>query len=340
MVEIFFSSVFFNSVHQMVEYMVRICIYIFTLGVVVYFISMLFRLSTDTEGKDNMYHLFLVAFSAIGLATYRIWTIWLGKLFVLLARAIFDLDGGNIMAEYLGAFFGNPDGPGLRLSLLNLMSLETLSSLSYMLVMVVYEIFVIIQVIVQIFFYLIGPLAIVITLFPTFHDVFKVWIANFCAVNFWSVLIAILFRLVKTLTNSPAFQQAVNNGDKSILWDSFILGVIICVIMVLIPKISLVIFNRGGTSADLGSYGTGITASVVISTVWKRIKSATLTATQQITTQTSNSVISSAQALTRSPSANSTEAAMRSLTDGGEGSRGLWPFEGSRVPNSGAGGPT
>ncbi|UCE08280.1 MAG: hypothetical protein JSW07_09770, partial [bacterium] len=64
MLEIFFSSVFFNSVHQLVEYIIRISIYIFTLGIVVYFISLLFRLSTDTESKDNIYHLFLVGFSA------------------------------------------------------------------------------------------------------------------------------------------------------------------------------------------------------------------------------------------------------------------------------------
>jgi len=246
MIEMFFSSAFFSSVHQMVEYIIRISVYILTLGVVVYFISMLFRLSTDTEGRDFIYHLFFVGFTAIGLATYKIWAIWLGKIFVLLARAIFDLESGNIMTEYLGAFFSNPEGPGLRLSLLNLFSIETLSSLSYLLVMVVYEIFVIIQVLVQIFFYLLGPIAIVLSLFPTLHDVFKVWISNFCAVNFWSVLIAILFKLVKTLTGSQAFQQALANGEKTILWDSFILGVIISVMIVMIPKISTVILNHGG----------------------------------------------------------------------------------------------
>lgn len=321
----------------MVEYIIRICIYIFTLGVVVYFISMLFRLSTDTEGKDNIYHLFVVGFGAIGLATYRIWSIWLGKLFVLLARAIFDLDQGNIMTEYLGAFFSNPQGPGLRLSLLNLFSLETLSSLSYMLVMIVYEIFVIIQVIVQIFFYLIGPLAIVISLFPTFRDTFKVWLANFCAVNFWSVLIAILFRLVKTLTGSSAFQQALAAGDKTVLWESFILGVIICVVIVLIPKLSLGIFKAGSAAADIGSYGTGITAGVVISTIWKRLKMVSITATQQLANRTGTGVITGAQALTKSPTASSTEAALRSLTDGGEGSTNLWPHEGSTIESGGEG---
>ena len=331
MLEVFFSSVFFDSVHQLVEYIIRIAIYIFTLGVVVYFISLLFRLSTDTEGKDHIYHLFLVGFGAIGLATYRIWAIWLGKLFVLLARAIFDLESGNIMTEYLGAFFANPQGPGLRLSFLNLFSLETLSSLSYMLVMIVYEIFVIIQVIVQIFFYLIGPLAIVISLFPTFHDTFKVWISNFCAVNFWSVLIAILFRLVKILTGSPAFQQALAGGDKGVLWESFILGVIICVVIVLIPKLSLAIFKGGGAASDIGSYGTGITAGVVISTVWKRLKMFSITATQQLAARTSTGVITGAQALTRSPTTASTEAALRSLTSGEEGSTNLWPFEGSTI---------
>lgn len=332
MLEVFFSSVFFNSVHQLVEYIIRICIYMFTLGVVAYFLSMVFRLSTDTEGgRDFIYHLFVVGFGAIGLATYRIWTIWLGKIFVLLARAIFDLENGNIMTEYLGAFFANPEGPGLRLSLLNLFSLETLSSLSYFLVMIVYEIFVIIQVIVQIFFYLIGPLAIVISLFPTFHDTFKIWLSNFCAVNFWSVLIAILFRLVKTLTGSAAFQQAVNAGDKSVLWESFILGVIICVIIVLIPKLSLAIFKGGGTAADLGSYSTGITAGVVISTVWKRLKMISISTTQQIANRTGSGVITGAQALTRSPAAEATNAAVRTLADGGDVGRDVWPFEGATV---------
>lgn len=332
MLEFLFSPVFFNSVHQMVDHILRISIYVFTLGVVVYFIAMLFRLSTDTENRDNMYHFFLVGFSAIGLATYRIWAVWLGKLFVLLASAIFDLEQGNIMTEYLGAFFGGSEG-GLRLSLFNLLSLETLSSLSYLLVMVVYEIFVVIQVIVQIFLYLLGPLAIVLSLFPTMRDTFKGWIQNFCAVNFWSVLVAILFRLVKTLTDSPAFQQAVANGDKGVLWSSFILGVIICVIMILIPKLSLIIF-KGNTAADMGSHGIGITAAVVVSTVWKKLKMMSISASQQVVNQTTAGVISGAQAMGRSATNLSTEAAVRSLAGGGEGAREAWPFEGAAVVNN------
>ena len=204
MLEVFFSPVFFNSVHQMVDYVVTIAIYMFTVGVIFYFLAMVMRLSTGRENSDVFYHLFFVAFSAIGLATYKIWAVWLGKLFVLLARAIFDLEADNLMAEYLGAFFADEDG-GLKFSLFNLMSLETLSSLSYLLVMIVYEIFVIIQVIVQIFFYILGPIAIVLSLFPQFHDIFKTWLMNFCAVNFWSVLVAILFRLGQNRDQRPGF---------------------------------------------------------------------------------------------------------------------------------------
>ncbi|MBN2089753.1 hypothetical protein JW964_09070 [candidate division KSB1 bacterium] len=334
MLDHFFSSVFFNSVHQMVEFIIRICIYTFTLGVVAYFISLIFRLSTDTDGRDYIYHLMFVGFSAIGLATYRIWTIWIGKIFVLIARAIFDLESGNIMTDYLGAFFNSSEMPVIRFSVLNFFSLEFLSSLSYLLVMIVYEIFVIIQVIVQIFFYLIGPIAIVVSLFPTFRDTFRTWLANFCAVNFWSVLIAILFRLVKTLTGSAAFQYSVTNGDKGVLWESFILGVIICVIIVLIPKLSTAIF-KGGAAADLGSYGTGITAGVVISTVWRRLKMVSLATTHQIATRTSAGVITGAQAMTRSPSATSTDAAVRTLVNDGEAASDLWPFDGSRITNPG-----
>ncbi|MBN2008760.1 hypothetical protein JW960_05405 [candidate division KSB1 bacterium] len=331
MLDIFFSSAFFNSVHQLVEQIIRISTYIFTLGVVIYFISMIFRLSTDTEGRDFVYHLFLVGFSAIGLATYRIWAIYLGKLFVLLARAIFDIESGNIMTEYLSAFFGNSNGTGLQLSLFNLMSLETLSSLSYFLVMVVYEVFVVIQVIVQIFFYMIGPLAIVLSLFPTIRDTFKVWIVNFCAVNFWSVLIAILFRLVQTFINSQDFKQALQAGEKSMLWESFMLGIILSVVIVLIPKLSLAIFKGGTAAADVGSYGTGITAGVMVSTIWKRMKMLSITATQQLATHTSTGIITGAQAMSKSPTALSTEAALRPLTTGSEGSRDVWPFDGAAI---------
>jgi len=323
----------------MVDYIIRISIYLFTLGVVVYFIAMLFRLSTDTENRDNYYHLFLIAFSAIGLATYRIWAIWLGKIFVLLANSIFELQNGNIMTEYLGAFFSDPNGGGLRLSILNLLSLESLSSLSYFLVMVVYEIFVVIQVIVQIFLYLLGPLAIVLSLFPTFRDIFKIWLANFCAVNFWSVLIAILFRLVKTLIGSSAFQQAVANGDRGVLWSSFILGVIICVMIIMIPKLSLVIFKNGGSAADVGSYGMGITAGVVVSTVWKRLKMSSIMASQQIATHTSSGIISGTQALTKSAASMSTQSAVKSLTEGGEAVKNIWPFEESKIASGGGGMP-
>jgi hypothetical protein len=332
MLEFFFSPTFFSSVQTMVDSIMRICIYILTVGVVVYFISLLFRLSTDREGKDNMYHLFVVGFSAIGLATYRIWAIWLGKIFVLLASAIFDLEQGNIMSEYLNAFFGDPNGGGLRMTMFNLLSLEMLSSLSYLLVMIVYEIFVVIQIIIQIFLYLLGPLAIVLSLFPTFYDIFKIWLANFCAVNFWSVLISILFRLVETLTESSSFQQAVANGDKVALWNAFILGVIICVMIILIPKISLVIFKGGTSAADMGTYATGITAGVVVSTVWKRLKTMSISSTQNIANTTTTGIISSAQAMLKSPSAASTENAVKTITNSGGGG-GSWPFQGSSVKN-------
>ncbi len=321
MLELFFSSAFFNSVQAMVEFIIRIGVYLFTFGVVVYFISLLFRLSTDTEGRDHFYHLGVVAFAALGLATYRIWAIWLGKLFVLIARAIFDLEEGNIMTQYLGAFFSDPNGTGLQMSFFNLLSLESLSSLSYLLVMIVYEIFVIIQVIVQIFLYMLGPLAIVVSLFPTFRDVFKIWLANFCAVNFWSVLIAILFRLVQTLVESPAFKNAVAEGDKTVLWNSFILGVIISLIIVLIPKISLVIFKGGSAAADMGSYGTGITAGVVISTVWKRLKLMSLQGTQQLATRTTEGVARSV---------------LQSAAPNIPGSTGAgWNYEGATIENRG-----
>jgi len=298
-----------------------------TFGVIVYFIAMVFRHSTG-DGDDSTYRIFVVVFSAIGLVTYRYWAVWIGKLFVLLSRAIFDLDSGNIMTDYLGAFFANEDGSGLRLSLFNLMSLESLSSLSYMLVMIVYEIFVIIQVIVQIFFYMLGPLAIVLSLFPTFHDIFKIWLANFCAVNFWSVLAAILFRLVKTLTTSAAFQAAVQNGDKGVLWDSFILGVIISVSLILIPKVSGGIFRLASASADFGSYGTGITAGVVVSTVWQRLKMMSTSVTQNVSAKTATSVISGAQALSSSPVAAATDSATEAIARG-ETPIATWPFGGS-----------
>jgi hypothetical protein len=211
------------------------------------------------------------------------------------------------------------------------MSLETLSSLSYMLVMVVYEIFVVIQVIVQIFFYLLGPVAIVISLFPGFHDIFKIWLSNFCAVNFWSVLAAILFRLIKTLTGSAAFQTAVQNGDKGLLWDSFILGVIVTVCIILIPKVSAGFFKLASASADLGTYGTGITAGVVVSTVWKRLKTYSTNVTHNVTTKTASAVVSGARALSASPAAAAVDTAANSISRG-ETPMAIWPFGGSAQP--------
>jgi len=334
MLEIFFSHIFFDSVHQLVDYVVTIATYIFTVGMIFYFLAMVMRLTTGREGSDYFYHLLFIAFTAIGLATYKIWAVWLGKLFVLLARAIFDLQTDNIMTEYLGAFFANENGTGLKISFFNLMSLETLSSLSYMLVMIVYEIFVIIQVIVQIFFYVLGPVAIVISLFPQFRDVFKVWLSNFCAVNFWSVLVAILFRLVKTITSSAEFQQALANGEKGVLWDTFILGVLIAICIVLIPKLSAGIFRAASASADLGSYGTGLTAGIVISTVWKNLKMVTRNVSHNITSRTGDTIITGARALTANPAAESTREAVGALSPG-ESPISTWPFAGAQqaAPN-------
>jgi len=330
MLEAFFTSTFFNSVHSLVNEIIRVGTVFLTFGVIVYFIAFVFRLTTLREdGSGSVAHILFVVFATIGLVTYQTWAVWLGKLFVLLARGIFDLEQGNIMSDYLGAFFANSDGSGLRLSLFNILSLESLSSLSYMLVMIVYEIFVIIQVIVQIFFYLLGPLAIVISLFPNFRGVFVTWLSNFCAVNFWSVLAAILFRLVKVLISSQGFQTALQSGDKGILWDSFILGVIIAVTLVLIPKFSSGIFSRAGASADLGMYGIGITASVVLSTVWRRLKMTTATVTHGLSASTAAGVVGGAQALSSSPVADSTRALANSVGNGA-GS----PFGGSTQTNA------
>lgn len=330
MLEIFFSPVFFNSVHQLVDTLITIATYLFTSGMVVYILAMVFRLSSGRENSDHFYHLLFIAFAAIGLATYKIWVVWLGKLFVFMAAAIFDLQGGNLMSEYLGAFFSDDNG-GLKMSMFNLFSLESLSSLSYMLVMIVYEIFVIVQVIVQIFFYLLGPICIVISLFPQFHDVFKIWLANFCAVNFWSVLVAILFRLVRTITGAPEFRQAVANGDKGVLWDTFILGVLISVCIVLIPKLAAGIFKLAGASADLGTYGVAATAGIVISTVKKNLKNYSTTMTQQA----GNTLISGARALTSSPAADAARKTVESLTRSDPAVS--WPFGGARQPLSGGG---
>ena len=100
----------------------------------------------------------------------------------------------------------------------------------------------------------------------------------------------------------------------------FILGIIICVVIILIPKLSLAIFIKGRAAADIGSYGTGITAGVVISTIWDRLKMVSVTATRQLASRTGSGVISGAQALTRSPTATSTETALRSFTNEREGS--------------------
>ncbi len=326
MLEVFFSPVFFNSVHQLVDHLISIATYMFTLGMVLYILAMVMRLTTGRENSDPFYHLLFIAFAAIGLATYKIWAVWLGKVFVFLSAAIFDLQSGNMMTEYLGAFFSDGNG-GLKMSMFNFMSLESLSSLSYMLVMIVYEVFVIVQVIVQIFFYLLGPVAIVISLFPQFHDVFKIWLANFCAVNFWSVLVAILFRLVKTITTAGAFRQAVANGDKGVLWDTFILGVLISVCIVLIPKIAAGIFKLASSSADLGTYATAATAGLVVSTVWKNVKSFSNTMTHR----TGDTLISGARALTSSPAADASRKTVEALTRS-DPAVASWPFGGARLP--------
>jgi hypothetical protein len=163
------------------------------------------------------------------------------------------------------------------------------------------------------------------------HDMFKIWLANFCAVNFWSVLAAILFRLVKMLTSSGSFQTAVQNGDKGVLWDSFILGVIVAVSIILIPKVATGLFKLASASADLGTYGMGITAGVVVNTVWKNLKSYSSNVTQNVTSTTANTVLSGVRALSGSPAAAAANTAASSLARS-ETPIANWPFSGSVQP--------
>jgi hypothetical protein len=107
--------------------------------------------------------------------------------------------------------------------------------------------------------------------------------------------------------------------------------------MILIPKLSLVIFKNGSSAADVGSYGMGITAGVVVSTVWKRLKMTSMMTSQQIATQASSGIISGTQALTKSAASVSTQSAVKSLTDGGAAARNIWPFEESKIVSGGGG---
>ncbi len=86
MLEMFFSPTFFNAVHQAVNQITRISTIFLTLGVMVYCISLVFKM-TAKEGDDSTYRIYFIVFTALGLATYRIWAVWLAKIFVLTARA-------------------------------------------------------------------------------------------------------------------------------------------------------------------------------------------------------------------------------------------------------------
>lgn len=126
------------------------------------------------------------------------------------------------------------------------------------------------------------------------------------------------------------------SGDKGLLWDTFILGVLIAVTIVLIPKLSAGIFKLASASADLGSYGTGLTAGLVISTVWKNVKAYSSNISHNVATRAGDTIITGAQTMTSSPANQATQAAAAAMIQP-ESPVATWPFAGSRQPAGGTG---
>jgi hypothetical protein len=81
----------------------------------------------------------------------------------------------------------------------------------------------------------------------------------------------------------------------------------------------------------LGTYGTGITAGVVVSTVWKRLKSYSTNITHNVTTKTASTVTTAARALSASPAAMAANTAANSISRG-ETPIANSPFGGSTQP--------
>ncbi|NIR52366.1 hypothetical protein GWO43_27380 [candidate division KSB1 bacterium] len=158
--------------------------------------------------------LFRVGVAVLAMVSYKWWSVEIATLIVEIAK-LFKTDGisdyYNVVIELFESHAGNEARwfeVGLQFRGFLYYSLLWLSVALVALASVFFEM---LQFWAQAFLWVLGPIAIVLTLFPNFRGAFVNWLNRFIAVGFWSVLYTVTTRIFNGLIGETFSNLWVEN---------------------------------------------------------------------------------------------------------------------------------
>jgi len=190
---------------------------------------------------------FKLGATAVTLISYRWWTVWLGTFIVEIAKLFQSGEGisgyyatvlelykqhatsearwWQVGAQVYGFFY------------------HTLIWLSVALVALASVFFEMIQFWAQVFLWILGPIAIMLALFPNFKGAFITWLNRFIAVCFWSVIYVLASRVFNGLITSTFTEAWAQNGQQGVglqaesftVWKLFLFSIAYLYAIIRIP---------------------------------------------------------------------------------------------------------
>lgn len=273
----------YNFVYVTLDKFILIARVLMALGVLVYLLYSIFH-NTREDRADYRKVLFKIAFTFIALVTYKWWTVEIATLIIGIAK---NLDAGNLSNIYkvIGNAFKSRSGIETSLIKPDVMMMELIYWLLLMACLFFVKaatlIFELIQFFIQAILWLLGPIAIVISLFPNFKDAWVRWFNNFVAVAFWSVIYIILVAFFNNLMAQEFEQLLVANASLDLTFDSPIIviellvyTVVFFVSIVFIPWYTSIIIpgqNLGGMASMIGA-GSLMMVSKIIAPIARKLQ--------------------------------------------------------------------
>jgi len=216
---------------------------------------------------------FKLGAATVALVSYRWWSVWIGTLIVEIAKlfqngqgisgyyssvlelykqhAVAEARWWQVGAQIYGFFY------------------HTLIWLSVALVALASVFFEMIQFWAQVILWILGPIAIVLTLFPNFRGVFVTWLNRFIAVCFWSVIYVLMSRIFNDLIGGTFAEAWTHNTQKGVgfqaesftIWKLFLFSLAYLYAIYRIPATTgWLIDHSFGFASGLIAAKTGIAA--------------------------------------------------------------------------------
>lgn len=171
--------------------------------------------------------LFRVGVAGLALISYKWWSVQIASLIIEVAK-LFKTDGiSSYYSVVIELFKEHAAKEGLWFNVglqLRGFLYYSLLWLSVALVVLATIFFEMIQFWAQAFLWVLGPLAIVFSLFPNFSGAFMNWLNRFIAVSFWSVIYMVATRIFNALISDTFSEIWVGNesGGGSITSQGFL----------------------------------------------------------------------------------------------------------------------